>query len=92
MIHNEITVIFMGARYILNKLKWGVNEEIISARVTIAHGGVPENKLILDGCDVMKLDRGFMRVNTPEEEVEIPHHRITRIEVEGSLKYQKSGI
>ncbi len=80
----------MGPRDILNKLKWG-GGGIEGAKVTILHRGVPEDKRVITGDNILGLGHGFMRVVSPEGEVDIPYHRIMRIEVGGQVKYEKRG-
>jgi len=80
----------MGPREVLNKLKWG-GEALQSARVTILHRGAPNDKRIIEGKDILELGRGFMRVASPEGEVEIPYHRILRIETGRHVLWEKRG-
>jgi len=81
----------MGPRDVLNKLKWGGEDELQSSRVTILHRGAPNDKRIIEGSDILELGRGFMRVASPEGEVEIPYHRILRIEAHGHMLWEKRG-
>ena len=80
----------MGPREVLNKLKWG-SEALQSAQVTILHRGAPNDKRVIGGKDILELGRGFMRVVSPEGEVEIPYHRILRIEAGGRVLWEKRG-
>ena len=80
----------MGPRDILNKLKWG-GGDIRGARLTILHRGAPSDRRIIEGSDILELGRGFMRVVSPEGEVEIPYHRILRIEASGRVLWEKRG-
>ncbi|MFB0500753.1 MAG: DUF504 domain-containing protein [Candidatus Hadarchaeaceae archaeon] len=75
----------------MNKLKWGGEDELQSSRVTILHRGAPNDKHIIEGSDILKLGRGFMRVASPEGEVEIPYHRILQIEAHGHILWEKRG-
>lgn len=81
----------MGPRDVLNKLKWGGEDELQSSRVTILHRGAPKDKRIIEGSDILELGRGFMRVASSEGEVEIPYHRILRIEAHGHILWEKRG-
>lgn len=82
----------MGAREILNQLKWGGRGDFDDARVTILHRGAPGDKRIIVGSDVLDVGRGFMRVASPDGVVEIPYHRIIRIEAGGQIKFRKRGF
>jgi len=75
----------------LNKLKWGGEDELQSAKVTILHRGAPNDKRVIKGNDILELGRGLMRVVSPEGEVEIPYHRILRIEARGRVLWEKRG-
>ena len=79
----------MGPREMLNKLKWGGEDELQSAKVTILHRGAPNDKRVIEGSDIIELERGFMHVVSPEGEVEIPYHRILRIEARGRVLWEK---
>ncbi|MDH5685657.1 MAG: RNA repair domain-containing protein [Hadesarchaea archaeon] len=81
----------MGPRDVLNKLKWGGEDELQSSRVTILHRGAPNDERVIKGSDILELGRGFMRVASPEGEVEIPYHRILRIEAHGRMLWEKRG-
>jgi uncharacterized protein (UPF0248 family) len=82
----------MGAREVLNELKWGGKERLSSARVTIVHRGAPGDRRVIAGSEILELGRGFMRVFSPEGEVDIPYHRITKIEVGNSVRFKKRGF
>lgn len=80
----------MGPRDVLNKLKWG-GGDFQGAKVTILHRGAPSDRRVIAGSDILELGRGFMRVVSPEGEVEIPYHRILRIEAGGRVLWEKRG-
>ena len=80
----------MGPREMLNKLKWGGEDELQGAKVTILHRGAPNDKRVIEGSDILELGRGFMHVASPEGEVEIPYHRILRIEARGETLWRKT--
>ena len=77
----------VGSREELNRLKWTGGLE--HARVTILHRGAPSDKRVVEGREIIELGRGFVRVGSPGSEVEIPYHRILRIEARGKLLWQK---
>ncbi len=79
----------MGAREVLNELKWGGRDELGSARVTIVHRGAPGDRRVVKGEEIIELGHGFMLVKSPEGEVYIPYHRVRIIEAGGMVKYEK---
>ncbi|TEU14575.1 MAG: DUF504 domain-containing protein [Hadesarchaea archaeon] len=80
----------MGPREMLNKLKWGGEDELQSAKVTILHRGAPNDKRVIEGNDILELGRGFMHVASPDGEVEIPYHRVLQIEARGKILWRKT--
>ena len=76
----------------MNGLKWGRTNGLRDAKVTILHRGAPGDKYVVEGSKITKLDRGFMYLVTPEGEVEIPYHRILKIEAFGRILWQKSSL
>jgi uncharacterized protein (UPF0248 family) len=81
----------MNPREALNKLKWSGANQLRSAKVTILHRGIPNDRRVLDGEEILELGRGFMRVVSPEGEIEIPYHRILQIESGGRVVWKKRG-
>ncbi len=75
----------------LNRLKWGGEAELQGAKVTILHRGAPNDKRVIEGSDILELGRGFMRVASPEGEVEIPYHRILQIGARDEILWRKTG-
>jgi len=79
----------MGPREALNKLKWHPKFTLQDSKITIVHRGAPRNIRIIDGADIIELGHSFMRIASPDGDVEIPYHRITQIEVQGKIVWQK---
>lgn len=79
----------MRPRDVLNRLKW-YEKKLERASVTIIHRGAPGDQRELRGADIRDLGKGFMCVNAPEGEVEIPYHRIIKIEVDGKTVWERS--
>ncbi len=79
----------MGARETLNRLRWHPRLSLRDARVTIAHRGAPGDVRVIRGDEILELGRAFMRVASREGEVEIPYHRVLRIEVGGRTLWRK---
>lgn len=82
----------MGAREVLNRLKWGGRDDFDSIKVTILHRGVPNDRRVIEGRDILEVGRGFMRVASPGGPVQIPYHRVIYIEAGGQIKFRKSGF
>ena len=82
----------MGPRDTLNRLRWHPEFKLRDAKVAIVHRGLPGNIRVIEGGDIKELGPAFMRVVTPEGEVQIPYHRILRIEAQGRILWQKSEV
>ena len=80
----------MGPREVLNELKWHPKLKLRDARITIVHRGTPDNRRTIRGSEIVELGHSFMRVASAEGEVEIPYHRILKIEARGEVFWQKS--
>lgn len=81
----------MGAREVLNRLKWHPRLKLDDAEVTIIHRGAPGNIRVIKGNEIRELGHAFMRVTSQEGEVEIPYHRILQIEACGEVLWRKRG-
>jgi uncharacterized protein (UPF0248 family) len=81
----------MNPREAMNKLKWSGAKQLRNVKVTILHRGAPNDRRVVDGEDILELERGFMRVVSPEGEAEIPYHRILQIESGGRVVWKKRG-
>jgi len=82
----------MGPRDTLNKLRWHPEFNLRDAKVAILHRGLPGDVRVIEGGDIKELGPAFMRVVTPEGDVQIPYHRILRIEAQGRILWQKSEV
>jgi uncharacterized protein (UPF0248 family) len=60
------------------------------ASIVILHRGAPGDERRIEGRSIEALGRGFMRVRSPEGGVEIPYHRILRIEVNGRKVWERA--
>jgi len=81
-------IFLMHPREVLNKLKW-YEKNLGCALITIIHRGAPNDRRKIKGRDILSLGKGFMSVNTPEGEVEIPYHRIIKIELENKTVWER---
>ena len=79
----------MKPRDVLNRLKW-YEKNLKRASVVILHRGAPGDRREIKGKDIENLGKGFMSVRSAEGEVEIPYHRILKIEVDGKVVWERS--
>lgn len=77
----------MGPRDVLNKLKWC--GEMRDVRVTILHRGAPGDRKTFTDMDIVRLGRSFMHVRSGHGEVQIPYHRILRIEAGNRVLWER---
>ncbi len=80
----------MGPREILNELKWHPRLKLQDARIKIIHRGAPNDRRVIRGSEILELGRSFMRVASYEGEVEVPYHRILRIEARREVLWRKT--
>ncbi len=78
----------MRPRDVLNRLKWS-SKNLEKSRVTILHRGAPHDRRTIDGVDILELGKGYMRVKSPEGDVDIPYHRVLKIEIEGRVIWER---
>lgn len=81
----------MGPREVLNKLKWHPEMKLESAEITIRHRGAPKNRLKIPGNKIGNLGSGFMRVERENKEVQIPYHRVLKIETPEKTIWRDKG-
>jgi len=79
----------LGPREVLNRLKWSEGS-LGRARITIIHRGAPGDQRVIAGSDIVSLGRGFMTVRGAEGKVEIPYHRVLRVEVDGRVVWDRA--
>lgn len=70
----------MGPREVLNKLKWHPEMKVEKAEITIRHRGASKDRLKIPGNKIVDLGSGFMRVKRGNKEVQIPYHRVLKID------------
>lgn len=80
----------MGARDILNKLRWHPKHDLDKAKITITHRGAPKDKLTISGEKIHDLGSGFMKVERKNKKVEIPYHRIIKIETPEKVMWKEN--
>jgi uncharacterized protein (UPF0248 family) len=80
----------MGPHEVLNELKWHPKLKLQDVKITITHRGAPNDKRTIQGSEVLELKRSFMRVASREGEVNIPYHRVLKIEARGEVLWRKT--
>lgn len=78
----------MRPRDVLNRLKWDT-KELENSKVTILHRGAPGDRRVIEGNEIRELGKGFMGVSSPRGDVEIPYHRVLKIEVGGQTVWER---
>jgi uncharacterized protein (UPF0248 family) len=81
----------LGPREVLNRLKW-LEGSLGRARITIVHRGAPGDQRVISGSDIVSLGKGFVTVRGAEGEIEIPYHRVLRVEVDGRTVWNRTTV
>ncbi len=81
----------MGPRDVLNKLKWHPDMDLVGAKITIRHRGAPGDRIEISGENILNLGSGFMRVKRDDKTVQIPYHRVLKIESSGGTIWSEKG-
>lgn len=74
------------ARKILNQLLWHPEMKLASCKITYIHRGSSQNLKTITGSQIKKIEKGFLIL---EEDVQIPYHRIIKIECPDILIWKK---
>jgi len=77
----------LGPRDILNKLKWC--GQMRNVRITILHRGAPGNQRTFTEREIARLGKSFIHIRSGPGEVQIPYHRILRIEAGKKVLWEK---
>ena len=74
-------------RLLLNEIKWRF--DLKRCRVYYIHRGAPGNIKAVDGSTIRAIDRAFLILEGHPHEVYIPYHRITRIEFDNRVIFER---
>ena len=74
----------------LNWIKWTGNPNLKGVRVWYLHRGAPGDIKIIEGGDILRLERSFFVLLSHGRETSIPYHRIRRIEINGEKVFERS--
>jgi uncharacterized protein (UPF0248 family) len=72
-------------RDILNEIKWRF--DLSRCRVYYIHRGVPGDIKIVEGSAIKNIDRSFLILEGAVQDVNIPYHRIVRIDHDDTPVY-----
>ncbi len=74
-------------RDIFNEIKW--RYDISKCMIYYTHRGAPGDVKIVGGDTIKSIGRSFLMLEGNDEDVYIPYHRITRIELEDIILFEK---
>ena len=75
-------------RDIFNEIKWRF--DISKCRIFHIHRGAPGNVKVVDGSMIKSIDTSFLVLQGILEDVYIPYHRITRIEYDNQIIFDRT--
>ncbi len=75
-------------RDIFNEIKWRF--DLSKCRIFHIHRGAPGNIKIVDGSMIKNIDTSFLVLQGILEDVHIPYHRITRIEYDNQIIFDRT--
>lgn len=74
-------------RDIFNEMKWRF--DLSKCRINHIHRGAPGNIKVVDGSMIKNIDKSFLVLEGIQEDVYIPYHRITRIEYDNQIIFDR---
>ncbi len=74
---------------VLDELQWHPEKSLKGAKITYIHRGAPNDKVFIDGSEIVRLEQGHFVLNRGGRETWIPYHRITSVECMGDVLYKK---
>lgn len=80
-----------GPRATLNELKWRY-DALEEAVIRYEHRGAPDDVATAQGDAIDELGRSFITLRKPDGEVQIPYHRIQRIERDGEVVFDRANM
>ncbi|MEM3341577.1 MAG: RNA repair domain-containing protein, partial [Thermoplasmata archaeon] len=81
----KVKVAMAGPFLTLKRLKYDTRYNLDECVIEYIHRGVPENKKIIHGRDIIELGKSFFKT----AEAEIPYHRILTITWREEVLYKK---
>ena len=74
-------------RDIFNEIKWRF--DLDKCRIYYIHRGAPGNMRIVEGSIIKDIEKSFLVLRGFEEDVYIPYHRITRIDFNDQIIFER---
>jgi uncharacterized protein (UPF0248 family) len=72
-------------RLLLNELKWREKFNLEKAEIWYIHRGAPNDTMIINGNDLLDLQKSFMKTTSAM----IPYHRIFKIIYDGKTIFER---
>ncbi len=69
-----------GPRATLNEVKWRY-DALEDATLYYEHRGAPDDTATASGTDIVELGRSFITLHRGTDEVQIPYHRVFKIDL-----------
>lgn len=80
-----------GPRATLNEVKWRW-DALDEVTIHYEHRGAPDDTAQAKGGDVVELGRSFITLRRDGEEVQIPYHRVQRIDRGGETIFDREDM
>jgi uncharacterized protein (UPF0248 family) len=77
-------------RDIFNEIKWRF--DLAKCKIYYIHRGAPGDMKIVDGSIIKNIDKSFLVIQGVGEDAYIPYHRITRIDYEDKLIFDRKSL
>jgi uncharacterized protein (UPF0248 family) len=76
-------------RDILNEVKWKGCYDLSKCTICYINRGSPDDTAVVEGKQIIEIDKGFLILEGDPYERYIPYHRIIRIEYEDTVIFEK---
>jgi len=73
-------------RVVLNKLKWCEGFVFDDVEIWYVHRGAIGDKMTISGCDIVDLQRSFMKTVSAM----VPYHRVFKIVYQGDVVFERN--
>lgn len=80
-----------GPREVLNELKWRF-DALEEAVLHYEHRGAPDDEATAYGRDILGLGRSFITLARPDGSVQLPYHRVFRIDRDGEEIWSRADL
>jgi len=76
-------------RELLNEIKWK-GYDISKCKIYYINRGSPDDTAVVEGSQIIKIDKGFLILEGIPYERYIPYHRIIKIEYDDEIIFDNS--